>query len=106
MYNIMEKPAPLPLFDITANRHQGNAESREAFKKIGRLAFNDRQLVYQRIHQAGAAGVTVKEVAQGMGVQINQISGRFTELKAAGLIRKVAVRDGCGAYADAEVADA
>jgi hypothetical protein len=100
MYNIMQTPPPLPLWDITARKHGGNEQSREAHQKVARLAFSDRQKVLREIHSAGRNGATVKDVAAAMCVGLNQISGRFSELKAAGLISKIGVRDGCGVYVD------
>lgn len=39
-------------------------------------------------------GITCKELAAKMGVGMNQISGRFSELKKSKLITKIGVRDG------------
>jgi predicted transcriptional regulator len=44
------------------------------------------------IVRAGDVGATAKEVATALGVGLNEISGRCTELRAAGLVRKKGLR--------------
>lgn len=46
-----------------------------------------------------ADGLTLKEYAALVGLQLNAVSGRFSELKSRGLIYKSeATRDGCGVW--------
>ena len=73
-------------FDICHNRHRGNPES-VAAHATGQKA-QDRERVYTMIQQRGWHGATVDEVAVALGRDPNQISGRFSELKADGRIRK------------------
>ena len=81
--------------DICANRHKGNAESVAAnpqgFRK--RTSRND---VWVACHRS--AGATCRELADEWGVGMNQISGRFSELKKAGMIYRGKTRHRCGVY--------
>jgi len=78
--------------DICRNRHRGNPESEAAFKSIvAGLPFM-RAEVLLRIHKADLAGLTVHELAEQLGTTPNTVSGRLTELKKEGRIRKVGMR--------------
>ncbi len=85
-----------PLFDMCAGRHRGNRESREAFARISERRSAQRERVYAWVQRSGPDGITCRELASAWGCGMNQISGRFSELKASGRIRKVGVREGCG----------
>jgi predicted Rossmann fold nucleotide-binding protein DprA/Smf involved in DNA uptake len=78
--------------DITANKHGGNPESEAAHKKRKPTAKAQRERVYRAILAAGLDGMTVHELAEKWNVAPNQISGRFSELKADGRIEKVGAR--------------
>lgn len=80
--NVRQQP------DICAGRHQGNAESEAAFNDLLPTLTRQRHTVFKLIHQSGGAGLTVHEAAATLGKTPNAVSGRFTELKAAGLITK------------------
>lgn len=51
-----------------------------------------REKVLARVGQAGAAGITLDELAAEWSVSPNTISGRFTELAAGGLLRRTTRR--------------
>jgi len=85
-----------PLFDICYGRHQGNPESRAAFERHAPHRARQRARVLESIRAAGATGLTCRELSKAWGCMMNQVSGRFSELKAMGLVRKVGVRDGSG----------
>lgn len=88
----------LPVRDICARLHRGNAESEAAFKSIkGNLSFRC-ECVLAAIKRAGAHGLSAKDLAADWNVGLNTISGRFSDLKKANLIRKVSVRDASGVY--------
>lgn len=74
--------------DICRNRHQGNAESVAAFQTLLPGLTQRRQHVLSLIQKAGPEGLTVHEVADILNTTPNAVSGRFTELKKAGLIFK------------------
>jgi len=74
--------------DITANRHQGSPESWAAYQKAHEAMPRQRADVLAHISTAADHGLTAKECAAKMGLPLNHISGRFSELKAAGKIRK------------------
>ncbi len=90
-----------PLYDVTANRHGGNAESAKALRVIASSKESSRQQVYEYALQRGLVGVTTDEVAEQFEVGCNAISGRLTELKALGLLVRTDVcrktRSGCSA---------
>lgn len=85
--------------DITANRHGGNAQSREAFEKIEAALPKMRNTVYAYVKAYSASGgFTCRELGIVLQVGMNQISGRFTELRKDGLIKKQGTRDGCAVW--------
>lgn len=95
--------------DICANRHGGNPQSKAANCRVGYTKAEQRRHVLTFIQVRGALGATTDEVAAGMGKPPNAVSGRLTELKAAGLIVKCGTRrtrSGCsaGVFVDASFA--
>ena len=52
---------------------------------------------YEAITEAGALGLTIAEYARDMGRFPNEVSGRFSELKDMGVIRRLPARRGNGA---------
>ena len=79
-----EKP-PVADDDITANKHGGNEESVEANRRNKLARECDRREVFRKISQRPS---TMKQVAAAMGRQFNTLSGRGSDLKRMGLIRK------------------
>tara|TARA_R100000655_G_scaffold4483_2_gene14503 strand:+ start:7101 stop:7469 length:369 start_codon:yes stop_codon:yes gene_type:complete len=78
--------------DICKNRHRGNRESVAAFNGIKKTVSDRREQVRQAIEAAGANGATVHEVAEEMGTNPNNISGRFSELKKDDVIEQIGRR--------------
>lgn len=78
--------------DICLNRHQGSPESWAAYQKAHDDMPRQRAEVLMHIKTTGNYGLTAKECAAKMGLPINHISGRFSELKASGKIRKTIAR--------------
>jgi hypothetical protein len=81
----------LPLLDqidVCENRHRNSPESIDAFEKVK----HSKQAVYGRImflaQQRGERGVTSHEVAGALGRPLNCISGRLSELRMMGKLRK------------------
>jgi hypothetical protein len=73
------------LFDICANRHRGAETSVSANLRVEKNT--DRALVLSLLCLS-PAGKTLDEVSAVLGRPPNQLSGRFTELVAAGQISK------------------
>jgi len=72
-----------------------NEQSLQANKTVRR--YKDQKVVLETIQELGNA--TLKDVAHLMGKQLNQISGRFTELKRTGEIEPTGeTKDGCMIY--------
>jgi predicted HTH transcriptional regulator len=82
--------------DITSNKHGGNAQSKTAFDMVKQKLTLRQKIVLSWIALEQQA--TSKRVAELMRVPLNTISGRFTELKAAGKIQQVGRRDGCAIW--------
>jgi hypothetical protein len=81
--------------DICINRHQGNSQSRSANKVVKKDYDRAEVLAYIIEHRKAH----LKQVARAMGKFPNQISGRFTELKAENIIEDTGERDeGCAVY--------
>jgi|GEM_PF-2133991 len=76
--------------DTTAARHHGSPESTAANDRMGpgRKA-RQREMVLAEIRTVGIDGMTCKELAEWWSVGQNAISGRFTELKQAGMITRL-----------------
>ena len=83
------------LDDICINRHQGNAQSLEANKRVQKE--RDRATVLAIIIKAGRTHS--KQIARIMNKQLNQISGRISELKASDIIEETGEKiEGCAVY--------
>ena len=90
-------PQQMDFTDICENRHGGNENSATANPKVCKA--QDREAVFalvERYHNG--SGITLKEACTIMQRLPNQISGRFSELRAAGRIRVSGRRKGCGVY--------
>ena len=75
--------------DITRNRHKGNAESRDAHKRIVHRKAGDQQKIldYLKTHEA-----TSKEIARDLGMGYTTVSARLSELKVMFLIEQTGER--------------
>jgi hypothetical protein len=88
------------LFDICRNRHRGNAESEAANTRLENSGAKSKQRarVLAAIQNAGVRGITCKELARKWGLDMNCISGRFSELKKDDLIIQAGRREGCAVH--------
>jgi len=77
----------LDQIDICESRHRGSPESAAAFEKIAgsKQAMYDRILNFARGQQEG---ITVHEVAAAFGKTPNCVSGRLSELRMLGKLKK------------------
>ena len=78
--------------DICQNRHRGNPQSEEAFKSIRKELPLRRAICLVLIHKAASEGLTVHELSEQLGTTPNAVSGRLTELKKHGMIKKIGTR--------------
>lgn len=79
-------------------KHQGNPHSMAAWASIIPTLAQRQQDVLHVMRSR--ASVTPKEAAAIMGVELNTVSGRFSELGSLGLAFKTGERrDGSGAWA-------
>lgn len=85
----------LPLLDqidICENRHKGSPESKDAFDRVK----GTKQLMYDRImflaQQRKEYGITVHEVSHQFGKTPNAVSGRLSELRMMGKLKKSGIR--------------
>lgn len=80
--------------DVCRRRHGGNAQSEAANAKVAPAKKGMRVAILAAL--AASDGLTLKELAKQFNKQLNQISGRVTELLADRLIERTsAERDGC-----------
>ncbi len=90
------------LFDATYSRHGGNAQSVAAnlVAHPTKQTWRDRVLTYMAYReQAGFAGTTLLDACRAFNKERGQLSGRFTDLSAAGLIVRTGnVLDGFAEY--------
>ena len=86
------------LFDVCAGRHKGNPQSVAANNKNAGRRIKQRHEVFSAVYNAGADGITCRELAKQWEVGMNVISGRFSELKFLKLIRPAGRRDDCAVY--------
>jgi hypothetical protein len=75
--------------DITKNKHKGNKESVAAFEKIENTLPKQRMRV---LFLFLCLQCTSKGVAETLNVGLNTISGRLSELKAAGYLKPTGER--------------
>jgi len=78
--------------DITRRKHGGNPESAQAHARRAGKWPQQRARVLAAIRLAGPQGLTCDELADKWGVGMNCLSGRFSELRKAGAIRKAGTR--------------
>jgi hypothetical protein len=82
--------------DITRNKHRGNPESDDAFKKIEPARLGMQRRVMAVCAANALFGTTLKEIVAKSGLPIQTVSGRLAELKAAGMLEKTGERrEGC-----------
>lgn len=80
--------------DVCISRHRDNAASVAANERIRNSKSAFRAAVYELGRMLGE--FTSKEIAVKLDKPLNSVSGRISELKAAGLIEETAYRrDGC-----------
>ena len=95
--------------DICENRHKGNEASVEAFAVAENVRAWHHSCILGELKSRGSHGMTAKEYVswldlmhpRGEGWALNQVSGRFSELAAAGKIvtaTSVPRRSGCGIW--------
>lgn len=107
----MERQTDLFRRDITANRHGGSPESRDAFERIRHEIPDARLRVLMEIQARPLGGMTCKELAAFWDVDMNVVSGRFSELKRDGMIRRLydngdpVRRENCGVYVAGQAVD-
>jgi hypothetical protein len=66
--------------DICSNRHNDNPESTAAFESIKAGLPTARAMVFEMIIEAGPGGLASQEITDNLGVGVNVISCRVTEL--------------------------
>lgn len=94
-HNLINNKDATLMDDICINRHQGNEQSRAANLRVNKE--RDRATVLAIIIKSGKSHS--KEIANLMGKQLNQISGRISELKASDVIEETGERiNGCAVY--------
>jgi hypothetical protein len=82
------------IVDICATKHGGNEQSRAANRKNRNSREAQRMRVFELIKDS-YNGLSMKEVAEIMDVQLNTISGRGSSLKQLGLVEPTGeVRNG------------
>ena len=82
--------------DICENRHGGAPTSVDAFERIEKALPAARREVLGAIRREGDAGTHLKHVCRVLDKEKNEVSGRISELKKAGLIEQTgARREGC-----------
>lgn len=82
----------MSIFDITANKHKGNARSKEARARTN--ITGRRKQVYEFIVSQGEKGATSHEISQALNLPMHTISGRLSELKALQKVVTIGARNG------------
>lgn len=78
-------------FDVTASRHRGNRNSREANLRAAPFKETNRERIRMQVASAGFAGLTINELKiwderKARFKPANELSPRLTELVALRLI--------------------
>ena len=69
-----------------ARNGPGTENRKQVYRDTEHTLSGRRAIVFNLIQQAGVDGLTSKEAASILGLSLNSISGRFSELFDAGLI--------------------
>lgn len=77
----------LSLFDICANNHGGNAESKDAHASLSGVSTQLRDQVFSFIQSCGSRGATCDEIEISLGLSHQTASARCSELKERKLVR-------------------
>lgn len=82
-----------PYIDITAGRHGGNKQSNDANVAIApyKTGWQEKILGLMALRDEQGLGTSRRHAADHFGKEAGQISGRFTELKLAGIIEETKV---------------
>lgn len=98
-------------YDITERRSGAQGGSPAANRAVRPTKQQQRDAVLAAVLRAGEDGLTLRELAARWEMPMHAISGRFSELKAMGLIcrhlwedGKPLLREGCGVWIDARLA--
>ena len=86
--------------DVCRNRHRGNPESTQAFETAVKHRVTEQQQRVLKCLRDRPEGLIAEEIAGILGVTVNMISGRCSELKRDGKIYKSGTRktrSGCSA---------
>jgi hypothetical protein len=86
------------LFDVCAGKHGGNEQSVDAFESVKGGMRVAHIAILKFLELRGDHGATAQEYADRLGVPINKVSGRFSELKLMGRIEKTGVRNRGGVF--------
>jgi len=86
--SLFDKPVSLAEPDITARKHQGNAQSVAAWDKAQVSADERKGQICRWLAQRGDVGGTCDEFAAEIGVEVNTVSGRFSDLKRRFFIKQ------------------
>ncbi len=88
----MTQVSLLDQLDLCEKRSRGSAESRDAHAKIvaGKKIMHER--IMYMVQARGDYGITVHELAAAFGKTPNCVSGRLSELRMTGRLRKSGAR--------------
>ncbi len=79
-------------FDPSVKKHGGNVQSGTAHQRVVKTKQESYRKILSLLEERREHGATSKEIASVFGVQLNRISGRFSELRAQGLIKDSGAR--------------
>ena len=80
-----------PIADDPSRAH-ADINSKEAHEKLKSRKMIDQARVFCLIHKSGGVGMNLEQLGWAMGKTPSAISGRLTELRAAGSIYRKAER--------------
>lgn len=82
-----------PYVDINANNHGGNKQSQQANIRVapGKLSWKERILGLMSMRDEQGLGTSLRHAKEYFSKESGQLSGRFSELKADGLIEETQV---------------
>lgn len=70
--------------DITRRKHKGNYNSEQAHASIRPTKRESWEKIHAFITSQGKHGATLHEVVKGIGMKVQSVSGRMSEMKIAG----------------------
>lgn len=80
--------------DVCKNRHRGNAQSEAANDVVQPYKLNMRERIFFYVFKSRQYGVTCEDIVRDLGMKLQSVSARVSELKATNRVVEDGTRNG------------